>query len=960
VQLNGQKNPKPNSSVDDSPSNQCSNFYLSINDGRNTINWSIAKVRGLRHLEITCDDGTLLFYSRGIRATGSEVIGCCPSSSSATITYTYRPFSSEVYITCTEVIQIDECDTTEGCQFPIGTACNDGNDSTENDVIVDNCECIGTPAPCASDLDHDGVCDEDDCEPNDPNLTHTIGMICNDGDSETHGDVYNSECLCKGFAIPDSIVPPDVVIDPDVVHDCNDEIDIHLSLNVKYGVNKRSKQEIPISKLEIYPLNDERKLKVVTTSEAEFYGLQADESNIQFVIKMYGENGNLLREKVENVPTERTGLITVSPKLFTYLHNWGSITQGNGPDTLHTLVPGVDIIRYFCGTTFSKVELLSFFQEFLELSPEEICKFKQLYDEIIGSGYYSSNLISWEDKFCELLERYYNEYLKSKNGGDEDCQCKVINSSTFIDHSIRGVTGSPLPDCPDVAITEREQINSETSSNTILNENSNWHVNTWALMGAAKSMYTMSHHWEGGDENSRISKNINMSTIKSSIQFSMKCFDPISAEIDTSCNCEKDVTVVGQYTSHATGRAGTDAGAFGMSGNGSVRSCMEDFAFFTRFTREGITRIEDGASIACVECASSDSTNFLTSLASAATDLEELVPGLIDTTGYDLSDLNELLDTSAQIVDVIDNLFSFPASCGDQIDSTYTLISANDNFTLTPSNDYVSYTMSSRIYSYTDFTNDEAYHELHVLSDYFLAGSLTSRGDSTCCDEKVGAYAIGTLMEFEEANLMEVNGNDASYLGLEFRIHGPLEQSNMLATGGLYQRGADNRLNRLQRDVAAVLNLLDQQLLTLAFPYECPDGCQYSVKCYFNCGYWGDCHEEEGNANNDEDLENRNLSISNQGNTINLNFIPDNEGNRIKIYPNPITGGESIRIESKSAFKNQILYIFRTDGKLIYESVLENDEHLRDLDNSVLHNGVNIFCIKDAQGNLYFDKIIKQ
>jgi len=958
VQLNGQLNP----TSDNGPkySSQCTNFQIINLDGQNKIVWTVPNTLYLYDLEVVCDDGTLLYYSRKSYYKGSKDIQCCPNSSTATITYRYLS-QNEIFENCHETIEVELCDNSEGCQFPIGTACNDRNPSTENDVIVSNCNCIGTPIHC-DDNDLDGVCDDVDCNPNDSNTTHFVGMICNDGNPETHGDVYNSSCVCEGFAIPDTIVPPDVVVDPDVVTDCDDRIDIHLSISVKYGVNRRSKALIPVTKLDIYPLYDESMLKTITTDEVEFYGLESEESSIPFVIKMYGDNGELLREKIENVTTEKSGLITTSPKLFTYLHNWGSISQGNGPDSLHSFISGVDIIRYFCGTNFSKVELLSFFQDFLELSPEEICQFKLLYEAVTNESYYTEGVLSWEDKYCELLELYYDEYLKSKKGlGGEDCKCKVINSATFIDHSVLGATGSPLPNCPDVAITEEEQIQSHTSSNTIIHQDNNWHVNTWANMGAAKSMYSISHHWEGGSSNlpGPISNTINMSTLRSGIQFSMKCFDPHSAEIDTSCNCEKDVTVVGEYTSYVHGRSGTEGNFFGP-GNGSVRSCMEDWAFFTRFTRDGLTRIEDGAAITCVECRSTDSTNFVTDLAVAATGLEQLIPGLIDTTGYDLSDLDEILDTTAQIIDLLDNVFSFPNDCGDLVDSTYTLISANDRFTLTAENDYVAYTMSSRIYSFTDFTNDEAWHELHVLSDYYMAGTLESRGDSTCCNEKVGAYSIGTLENFEESNLATIDGSDVTYLGLEWKINGPLKNTNMLATGGLYQRGDGNRLNRLQRDVANFFNTIDPNFLKDAFALECPDGCQISVNCYFNCGYWGECHDEEGDANNEEEIESRNLSISNQGNIINLNFVPDNEGNRIKIYPNPITGGESIRIESKSAFKNQILYIFRTDGKLIYESVLENDEHLRDLDNFVLHNGVNIFCIKDAQGNLYFDKIIKQ
>ncbi|MEZ4955427.1 MAG: hypothetical protein R2825_17835 [Saprospiraceae bacterium] len=54
-----------------------------------------------------------------------------------------------------------------------GTACDDGNANTINDVIqADGCSCAGTtPPPCANqggDSDGDGVCNNQDCAPNDP------------------------------------------------------------------------------------------------------------------------------------------------------------------------------------------------------------------------------------------------------------------------------------------------------------------------------------------------------------------------------------------------------------------------------------------------------------------------------------------------------------------------------------------------------------------------------------------------------------------------------------------------------------------------------------------------------------------------------------------------------------------------------------------------------------------------
>jgi hypothetical protein len=90
----------------------------------------------------------------------------------------------------------DEADVCPGFDDNlIGTACDDGDDCTVDDVYTDNCECAGTFA----DSDEDGVCDgEDQCPEFDDNL---IGTPCDDGNSCTENDVYTEDCGCEGTLI---------------------------------------------------------------------------------------------------------------------------------------------------------------------------------------------------------------------------------------------------------------------------------------------------------------------------------------------------------------------------------------------------------------------------------------------------------------------------------------------------------------------------------------------------------------------------------------------------------------------------------------------------------------------------------------------------------------------------------------------------------------------------------------
>ncbi|WP_104734022.1 metallophosphoesterase [Hanstruepera ponticola] len=121
----------------------------------------------------------------------------------------------------------DGCDSCDNNL--IGSACDDGDACTENDVYDANCDCVGTltqdtdgdgvcdaedqeiNSPCPNtvdengvtlDSDNDGVCDDlDQCPGFDDAL---IGTSCDDDDACTINDVYDSNCGCVGIPVADN------------------------------------------------------------------------------------------------------------------------------------------------------------------------------------------------------------------------------------------------------------------------------------------------------------------------------------------------------------------------------------------------------------------------------------------------------------------------------------------------------------------------------------------------------------------------------------------------------------------------------------------------------------------------------------------------------------------------------------------------------------------------------------
>ncbi|MFK7810791.1 MAG: PA14 domain-containing protein [Saprospiraceae bacterium] len=64
---------------------------------------------------------------------------------------------------------------------------------------VENFVTVGGGGGGCTDNDNDGVCANQDCNDNDPNLPATVGSSCNDGNSNTNNDVIQSDgCTCAG------------------------------------------------------------------------------------------------------------------------------------------------------------------------------------------------------------------------------------------------------------------------------------------------------------------------------------------------------------------------------------------------------------------------------------------------------------------------------------------------------------------------------------------------------------------------------------------------------------------------------------------------------------------------------------------------------------------------------------------------------------------------------------------
>lgn len=738
---------------------------------------------------------------------------------------------------------------------------------------------------------------------------------------------------------------------------CNDLLDISIELHGEL-IERIQNRDCEITTIDVITQTDGYQTITIgwnTETTVAFFNLSSLQQTILITLEGKDDRGNTIFTLPIQHDTRKGNETAVSESFLEEIFDMGHLPPN--PLAPPTVGPHGDVFTYWCGRRMNVVTLLAFYQDFLGLSEYHVCRIIAIFENY-NITYTNLQTVTWTGVYCDLLWEFWDDYVNYWTGGgsssgddddeESDCECQVISTGVFVNHSIGETASEQLEDCPEVDLTEKYKVMSHAGPAPNTHNERNWLITKWGYMGAAKSLYTIAQHWRAGDkERMGITKALPQSLLKSSITMTLKCVIPRNAEISSDCECEKTITASALYNSHMMGVAEAEGG---IGGNGKIKSCMEDWATFTRWTRNDFTVVDIGTATACVECESTDTTNIFTDLGTIAGELEEAIPTILDPS---LANADEILNTIGGLVDLYGTLIQ--ESCGDLVDTTYVLLDMTDNFTLTPSNDYVQYVVSSRALSRVDFEDDDSYSELHLISNYGLAVGLESSGDSTCCHELVGAYSIGDLGEFTEAHLASVNGDNAVFEGYDFKLDGQLENGSWLEYGGLYQQ-MPLTLEHLQVDVAELFAVITPYFLVDVFGIPCGPGCTTGVDCYYNCGFWGECHEEgfmgsgmvaAFNPPEGED----GLEVPP------LNFIPTTD---VQVYPNPIHDGYDLNIKLTGEVSYETLFIFNAQGQLISQRALSADEGQFAIPANDLQTGLNMVVLKRSDGSLYVDQIVKQ
>jgi len=675
--------------------------------------------------------------------------------------------------------------------------------------------------------------------------------------------------------------------------DCDHQVnfyDVYVDIDIIPGKYKKEKIIINPTKVFIYPINNEQNgIWIEDDMEGELFNVKSSDGFIKLRAKAYDERNTLWATKDISVTTEKDGMVRTSKKIHDALVEWREEAEaarinpggtGPGPD----VGPGTggDIFTLFCGRNISKVELFAFFTEYLELSNEELCRFKDLYSQITDDTWnaFSGNLL-WDDELCELLTLFWNDFVNdgNPNGGEvEDCNCKIIKSATHVRHSLGAEVGlrgeaNDEVSCPDVPLPEEGSLwwgkNAPIGYKT--QHQNNWANILWGWQGAAKMIHL--HANQDRDEDNMVDPNVAVGQngeTSSSLSFSMFCFDPftLGPAFNEHCDCSKVVNVGYYYGVKFHGGVNTN-------GSGKIKGAIDDNAVFIRINSNGVADSMDfGRAYVEVECESNDTTSVLTDIGSFTTAL------ISAAQGFDISAITGTISTIENLVSLGTQIFDSHL-CGESSDLSQQLIAGKTQVVLTAENYSATFILFSYVTGKIFTEDDESEISFTMNSDYYLAGTLYSTANSDtayCCQELVGSYAIGDLSAFTNDDLGE---NKFKNL-----FNSPLtlaDKQNRVAT--------------------CILNTGGEAFGIVVFPgINC---CQPQIGCYYDCQYYGECHPDDGDGfDGNDDPANRSFHL--------------NTENEVRLFPSPIERGNFLSIENLNGHSNLLsVEILNNQGQLV-------------------------------------------
>lgn len=521
---------------------------------------------------------------------------------------------------------------------------------------------------------------------------------------------------------------PQVIINWEKVHLklCDSTFHIYLKVDIDTAVVTENNE------IWVYPQNDYlqvkkfKNLKKAAALEMEFYNLPAASNylNIKIETKTVNEKTDRVTEiKVPVVNDE--GIVDVTSHMGTEIDSFMNTKDSS-------------MFTFFCGRSISVIELLAFFTDYLDLTPEQTCELIKIhneYNETLLSSNPQDSVVrpNITPKLCLILKKW-QEYLQNpplNNPPSNLCKCKLIR--TKADAANIGVASVALEnDCKNY---ENSSFQKHYLPGGWNNGNDDDLMLLSGKMGAAKGemMYLYA---DGGDKIPDIEKLNSPKEGYGLLTFRSVCTDPASMVISTqNCpDCKKEIELQYKYSSRGTAYAWEGNNLFF---NEKISLTMEEFAIIIVANNSDVEVLDTLGYKLTVECDPDSGWNMDTLLNKGL--------GLYNAI-KDLSDVASYVDAAQLAVTIISKVLK--PGC-QKLHTENRQMSGTKTYTLLPGQRFTAILYSDTYFRGRGQSSVMGYAT--ILSDYYLTAVLKTIPDDDgnvpeyCECEAVASYVWGSL-----------------------------------------------------------------------------------------------------------------------------------------------------------------------------------------------------------------------
>lgn len=457
--------------------------------------------------------------------------------------------------------------------------------------------------------------------------------------------------------------------------------------------------------------------------ELEIYNIDSSKDLMSFNIQAINAKGQSLFSTQIKQSEKQKGIIDVSDHMDQHL---GAFQASS-----------LTMSQYFCGQWISQIELIAFFQDYLGLTTQEMCKLLHTYN--LFSTQVTQNQIEYIGRYdlCEELENFLTTVMNDDDDddtGNDACACNLIRTN----RSALNVGSS------NAYLNPSDQCNDYTprlfARNYELNSDEDDCIMSSGRLGAAKGATFYMQYNNGADSPDF---HYEMHNGWSEVSFRSICVDPVTISPDlTNCkSCVKSIDL--QYGYFTRANLWGDK-KFHVNGSG-LGMRAEDWALLA---------IQDGVNFETIDRAGRSYIIDCEAPEASVSDLLTAAGDLIDPIGnvFDSLSVSTTIEAATEVAEFIETYVTSQV-CNEAFVGDTTMLRGTYTFDLGPGEYFKAALISGATFGGKCENNGRGY--VSLLSDFYLASAVNTKADTTgtipeyCECEKIAAYTLGSLQNYD-------------------------------------------------------------------------------------------------------------------------------------------------------------------------------------------------------------------